>query len=111
MVTEYTPKRGDIIWISFNPQAGHEQAGRRPALVLSPEIYNARTGLSLCVPLTAKVKNLPFEVPLPTGLPISGVILSDHIKNLDWKARNADYICDVDEEIITNVLEKLKKLL
>lgn len=111
MVTEYTPKRGDIIWISFNPQAGHEQAGRRPALVLSPEIYNARTGLSLCVPLTTKVKKLPFEVALPTGLPISGVILSDHIKNLDWQARNADYICSLDEDTITNVLEKLKKLL
>lgn len=111
MVTQYIPKRGDIIWISFNPQAGHEQAGRRPALVLSPEIYNARTGLSLCVPITTRVKGLPFEVPLPAGLPISGVILSDHIKNLDWQARNADFICSIDEENLTNVLEKLKKLL
>lgn len=111
MVTRYTPKRGDIIWISFNPQAGHEQAGRRPALVLSPEVYNAKTGLSLCAPITTKEKSLPFEVALPAGLSVSGVILSDHIKNLDWQARKAEYICTVDEETVTNVLEKLNKLL
>lgn len=107
----YNPKRGDIVWLSFNPQAGHEQAGRRPALIISPEIYNTRTELCLCVPITSKIKSLPFEVALLSGLPINGVVLSDHIKSLDWQTRNADYICSVDEETITNVIEKLKKLI
>jgi mRNA interferase MazF len=111
MVTQYIPKRGDIVWMSLNTQSGHEQAGRRPALIISPEIYNAKTGLSLCVPLTTKAKGLPFEVEIPSDIPISGVILSDHIKNLDWKARNADYICSLNEDIIINVIEKVRKLL
>lgn len=105
MVNIYTPKRGDIVWMSFNPQAG-----RRPALIISPDIYNEKTGLSLCVPITTKTKGLPFEVEIPFGMPISGVILADHIKNLDWKAHNADYICSVDDNIITNVIEKIRKL-
>lgn len=111
MVIPYIPKRGDIVWLSFNPQAGHEQAGRRPALVVSPKIYNEKTGLSLCVPVTSKVKGLPFEVELPLGLPIGGVALSDHVKNLDWKERNAEFICSVNEDITVNVIEKLRKLL
>lgn len=107
----FTLKRGDVVWLSFNPQAGHEQAGRRPALIISPEIYNIKTGLCLCVPITSQVKNLPFEVAIPSGLPVSGVVLSDHIKSLDWQSRNADYICSIDEETVTTVIEKLRKLI
>ena len=84
MVSEsYSPDRGDIVWLNFNPQAGHEQAGRRPALVLSPKSYNDRTGLALLCPVTTAAKGYLFEVPLPPGGSIAGVALSDHIKSLD----------------------------
>ena len=89
MSRTYVPGRGDIVWLDFNPQAGHEQAGRRPALVLSPSSYNERTGLALFCPVTTAVKGYPFEVHLPQGGNITGVVLSDHIKSLDWRARNA----------------------
>jgi len=80
----YTPAQGDIVWIMFNPQAGHEQAGRRPALVLSPAAYNAKVGLALFCPITSQIKGYPFEVLLPADLPVAGVILADQVKNLDW---------------------------
>ena len=85
----YVPARGDLVWLEFNPQAGHEQAGHRPALVLSPQEYNRRVGLALVCPVTSQVKGYPFEVVLPSGLPISGAVLSDQMKSLDWKARRA----------------------
>jgi mRNA interferase MazF len=106
-----TPDRGDIVWIMFNPQAGHEQAGRRPAIVLSPASYNGRTGLALLCPVTGQVKNYPFEVPLPAGLPISGVILSDQAKSLDWRARQAELAGRLPEETLRQVLSKLNLLL
>ncbi len=87
----YVPRRGDLVWLTFDPQAGHEQAGRRPAFVLSPEAYNRKTGLFLVCPVTSRVKGYPFEAPLPAGLPVSGVILADQIKNLDWKERKAQF--------------------
>ena len=84
---EYIPETGDIVWLDFNPQSGHEQAGHRPALVISPASYNGRTGLMLCCPLTSQIKGYPFEVAISGTSP--GVALADQIKNLDWRARNA----------------------
>ena len=95
----YVPERGDIVWITFNPQAGHEQAGRRPAVVLSPKAYNGKVGLALLCPITSQIKGYPFEVALPEGLPVGGVILSDQVKNLDWKARNAEKACSLPDEV------------
>jgi mRNA interferase MazF len=111
MVKPYIPNRGDIIWITLNPQAGHEQAGRRPAMVLSPMLYNQKTNLCLVMPVTNQKKGYPFEVELPLDSAVTGVVLSDQVKSLDWQSRKADYICSVDEETITNVIEKLKKLI
>lgn len=107
----YVPERGDVVWITFNPQAGHEQAGRRPAVVLSPKTYNGKVGLALLCPITSQVKGYPFEVALPEGLPVSGVILSDQVKNLDWKARNAEKACSLPKEVIVMVLQRVKALI
>lgn len=82
------PQRGDIVWLSFEPQAGHEQMGRRPAVVLSPAVYNAKVGLALFCPITSQVKGFPLEVVIPEGLAVSGVVLSDQVKSLDWRARH-----------------------
>jgi mRNA interferase MazF len=105
------PECGDIIWITLNPQAGHEQAGRRPAVVLSPESYNDSVGLAILCPITSQVKGYPFEVLLPAGLPTMGAILSDQVKSLDWRARNAELICALPDETISEVLQKLGTLL
>lgn len=111
MVKEYIPQRGDIIWLDFNPQAGHEQAGKRPALVLSPEAYNRKTGLLLACPITSRVKGYPFEVLIMDELPVKGAILADQIKSLDWQARNARFACQVSEPILEDVVEKIELLL
>lgn len=108
---KYIPDRGDLIWITLNPQAGHEQAGRRPALVISPAAYNGKVGLSILCPITHRIKGYPFEVLIPGGLKIAGVILSDQIKNLDWNARNAEFICKLPGEVTRDVLKKLNTLL
>ncbi len=107
----YVPQRGDVVWITLNPQAGHEQAGRRPAVVLSPRNYNSKTGLAILCPITSQVKGYPFEVPLPSGLPVTGAILSDQVKSLDWRARNTELICALPAETSSEVLEKLLTLL
>lgn len=107
----YIPERGNAIWIDFNPQAGHEQAGRRPALVLSLQSYNGKVGLCLLCPITNKSKGYPFEVLIPAGLTVTGVILSDQAKNLDWRVRNAEFITQLPETVINEVLKKLKSLL
>lgn len=107
----YIPRRGDIVWIDFDPQSGHEQAGRRPALAISPSAYNEKVGLILLCPITSQVKGYPFEVALPKGLGVSGVILGDQIKSLDWKSRNAEFGCEVPRKVINLVLEKLAALL
>jgi mRNA interferase MazF len=99
------------VWISLKPQAGHEQARRRPALVLSPAAYNARVGLFLLCPITNQKKGYPFEVELPAGLPVTGVALSDQVKSLDWRARNAERICSVPGETVAAVLERLSTLI
>jgi mRNA interferase MazF len=95
----------------LNPQAGHEQAGRRPAVVLSPRSYNSKTGLAILCPVTSQVKGYPFEVLLPEGFSVAGAILSDQVKSLDWRARNAELICTLPDETTSEVLEKLGTLL
>jgi len=107
----YVPKRGDVIWISFNPQAGHEQAGRRPAVVLSPQTYNRKVGLAILCPITNQSKGYPFEVALPEEADVTGVILSDQVKSLDWRVRKAEFKTSLPEEIINEVLAKLGTLL
>lgn len=99
------------MWVTLNPQAGHEQAGRRPALVLSPNSYNAKTGLALLCPITSSVKGYPFEVLLPAGLPVAGAILSDQVKSLDWRIRNAELSCNLPAGIVSETLAKLNTLL
>jgi mRNA interferase MazF len=108
--TPYIPGRGDIVWITLNPQAGHEQAGRCPALVLSPRAYNAKVGLAVLCPVTNKVKGYPFEVTLPPGLPVSGAVLSDQVKSLDWRARKAELVCPLPPLVVDEVLGKLRTL-
>jgi len=107
----YIPDRGDIVWITFNPQAGHEQAGRRPALVLSPKAYNGKVGLALLCPITSQIKGYPFEVLIPDGLPVNGVILADQVKSLDWKARNAEKACLLSKDATLKVLQRVKALI
>ncbi|MEO1164618.1 MAG: endoribonuclease MazF [Chloroflexota bacterium] len=107
----YTPDRGDAIWLEFNPQAGHEQAGRRPALVLSPKSYNSKVGLLICCPITNKSKGYPFEVKIPEDLDVTGVVLSDQVKSLDWKVRKAKFITKVSDDVLKDVLAKLNTLL
>ena len=107
----YVPHRGDAVRIALNPQAGHEQAGRRPALILSPQAYNGKVGLAILCPITAQIKGYPFEVLIPPGLPITGAILTDQVKNLDWRARKAELICRLPPRIMTEVLQKLGTLL
>ena len=89
MVMVYVPERGEVVWLNFNPQAGHEQAGHRPALVLSPASYNLKTGLMLCCPITSQVKGYPFEVPVTGDAGIAGAILADQVKSLDWRGPQA----------------------
>ena len=107
----YVPQCGDVVWITLNPQAGHEQAGRRPAVVLSPHSYNGKVGLAILCPITTQTKGYPFEVVLPEGLPVAGAILSDQVKSLDWHARNIELICTLPPETISEVLQKLGALL
>jgi mRNA interferase MazF len=107
----YVPERGDLVWLTFDPQAGHEQAGRRPAFVLSPEVYNRKTSLFLACPVTSRVKEYPFEVPLPAGLPVSGVILADQIKSLDWKERKVQFAGKTSGELIQDVVALILPLL
>jgi mRNA interferase MazF len=107
----YVPAQGDLVWFDFDPQAGHEQGGRRPAVVLSPKAYNQLIGLALVCPVTSREKGYPFEVKLPTGLPIAGVILADHVKSQDWRARRAEHIGKLDEATLTAVLQRSGSLL
>ncbi|UOF92582.1 endoribonuclease MazF [Fodinisporobacter ferrooxydans] len=111
MVSTYIPERGDFIWLQFTPQSGHEQAGRRPAFVISPQSYNSKAGLALLCPVTSKIKGYPFEVIVPQDLPIEGAILSDQVKSLDWQSRQASFICKASEEILSEVISKLELLI
>ncbi len=107
----YVPRYGDAVWLDLNPQAGREQAGRRPVLVLSPDNYNSRVGLALVCPITNRAKGYPFEVQIPDGLDVNGVILSDHVKSSDWETRNAEFICKLPDATVSDVTTKLTVLL
>lgn len=107
----YVPERGDAVWLDFNPQSGHEQAGRRPAIVVSPSSYNRKVGLALFCPITNQAKGYPFEVAIPKNAKVSGVVLSDQIKSLDWQARNVEFIAKLSDSVIEEVLKKIKTLL
>jgi mRNA interferase MazF len=100
-----------LIWLSFTPQAGREQAGRRPGLVLSPRSYNVKVGLCLVCPVTQHAKGYAFEVALPDGLPVQGVVLADHVKSADWQHRGSDFIATASAEVLDEVRAKLKPLL
>jgi mRNA interferase MazF len=110
---KYIPDRGDVIRINFDPQAGQEQAKIRPALVLSPLAYNKRLGLALCCPITSNSKGYTssWEVVIPANLAVSGVILSDQVKSLDWRERKAKFICTLPSDVVIEVLAKLHTLL
>lgn len=107
----HVPDAGELIWLSFSPQVGREQAGRRPGLVLSPRSYNEKVGLCLICPVTNQAKGYAFEVALPAGLPVQGVVLADHIKSADWEKRGSDHIATVPAELLEEVRGKLKPLL
>ena len=107
----YVPDSGDIVWIMFNPQAGHEQTGHRPVLVLSPKAYNGKVGLALLCPITSQIKGYPFEVLIPEDLDVKGAILSDQVKSLDWKARKAQFGCKLPPENFNEVIKKLSALI
>lgn len=107
----YYPERGDLIWINFDPQAGHEQMGTRPALVLSPSAYNKKVGLAIICPITSQIKGYSFEVPIPAPCRITGAILADHVKSLDWKVRNARFGCVAPKGVLEDVVAKLETIL
>ncbi|UCC85490.1 MAG: type II toxin-antitoxin system PemK/MazF family toxin [Gemmatimonadota bacterium] len=107
----YVPGRGHAIWLSFDPQPGHEQGGRRRALVVSPASYNEKVGLALVCPITSRVKGYPFEVETPKGSGVEGVVLSDQVKSLDWEKRKVEFICQVPGRVIRDVVSKLHILL
>ena len=106
----YVPNRGDVVWLDFDPQAGHEQSGRRLALVLSPKRYNQLTSLMICCPLTTAIKGYPFEVPTCIGGKL-GVALADQIKSVDWRARNAAKKERVGDDVLLDVLAKIESIL
>lgn len=108
---KFVPDRGDLIWITFNPQTGHEQSGRRPGLVLSPKSYNSKVGMAIIVPVTNQIKGYPFEVIIPDGQNVRGAILADQIKNFDWQVRNAELISRVSQATFDEVIQKISALL
>ena len=110
MAPVYSPGRGDLVWLAFDPQAGHEQAGRRPALVISPREYNRKVGLAVLCPVTTSIKGYPFEVVLPAGLAVGGVVLSDQLKSVDWRARKARFISTLPQAVTDEVLARVRTL-
>lgn len=105
------PDRGDVVWLDFTPQAGHEQAGRRPGLVHSPAAYNRKVGLALVCPITTRAKGYPFEVAIPAERPVAGVVLADQVKSIDWRARRAKIIDRLDASTVARTLALLRALL
>ena len=111
MSAPYVPETGDLVWLTFDPQAGREQAGRRPALVLSPRTYNAKSGLALVCPITSQAKGYPFEVAVSASHGVAGVILADHVKSVDWKVHRAEKIGCCSNEAVDEVRSRLAPLL
>lgn len=109
--SSYVPPRGDTIWLVFDPQSGHEQKGRRPALVLSPREYNERVGLALVCPITSQVKGYPFEVTITGSGAVHGVILADQVRSLDWRTRKAKRIATVPAATLEAVIGRVELLL
>ncbi len=109
-MSAYVPDAGDIVWLDFDPQKGREQAGHRLALVLSPQFYNSKSGLMICCPLTSRIKNYPFEV-LIEDKDQQSVVLSDQVKSLDWQARNISFKGKCADQVLQEVLRKVKALL
>ena len=107
----YVPGAGDLVWLTFDPQAGHEQRGRRPALILSPRAYNTKARLAIACPITSHAKGYPFEVALPENGKVSGVVLADHVKNLDWNARGVEFAGIAPSDVLDDVRERLRVLL
>jgi mRNA interferase MazF len=107
---KYVPERGDIVWLDFNPQTGHEQKGKRPAITISPKAYNEKVNLGLFCPITSKEKNYPFEVKITNGK-IDGVVLSDQVKSLDWTKRSIEFIARATDEEINETINKLNVLI
>jgi mRNA interferase MazF len=107
----YAPERGDVVWLQFTPQAGHEQAGRRPAVTLSPRLYNEKVGLGLFCPVTSQEKGYPFEARLPAGMAVGGVALCDQVKSLDWKSRQAKFVCRLPNATVAEIMAKVQTLL
>ena len=105
------PERGDLVWLTFTPQAGHEQAGRRPALVLSPRAYHQRTPYAVVCPITSRAKGYPFEVSLPAGLDVAGVVLADQLKSLDWRRRRAAFAVTLPAATVEEAMAKALTLL
>jgi mRNA interferase MazF len=110
MVNTYVPEEGDIVWLEFDPQAGHEQAGRSPAVVLSRKAYNQKTGLAIFCPITSQIKGYPFEVTV-NGNKIKGVVLSDQVKSLDWRARQAKLIEKLTPKALADVVAKFLSII
>lgn len=104
------PERGDVVWLEFDPQAGTEQAGHRPALVISPGSYNRKSGLALVCPITSRVKGYPFEVELPPGLEAKGAILCDQVRSLDWRARRGIRFASVPDSVMQEVTARILAL-
>ena len=104
------PERGDFVWLDFQPQAGHAQAGRRPALVLSHHSYNSKVGLAVCCPVTSQIKGYPFEVPV-SAAGVTGVVLADQVGNLDWRVRRAEFIAAATDEVLAEVLAKVRAII
>jgi len=111
MANNFIPHRGDVVWIDMQPQARHEQSERHPAVVLSPKSYNGKVGLALLCLITNQIKGYPFEVIIPSGLKVIGVVLSDQVKSLDWKIRNAEFCDKLPEAVVLEIFKKLKTLL
>lgn len=111
MPTEYVPQRGDVVRLTFTPQVGREQSGRRPALVLSTGSYNRRVGLLIACPITNQAKGYPYEVSVPDGLDVIGVVLSDAAKSLDWRERKAEFVCEMPQAILDEVVSRLISLI
>lgn len=107
----YIPERGDLIWLTFQPQAGHERQGRRPAIVVSPAACNGRVGLALVCPITTIAKGYPFEVQVPEGIGVSGVVLADQLKSLDWRARGAKYIGKAPSNVMSEIVDRIRVLI
>ena len=107
----YVPERGDVVWIYLDPQVGHEQAGHRPALILSPQSFNKKLNVAFCCPISSRARRFEFDVPLPEGLNVKGVILTHHLKSLDWRMRSAKYMTRIPDYVVDHVLLMLESIL